>query len=97
MQDYDGFVYLREFSEGILGGGFEPHSGIQASFWDSSLILNSSISVVRDYDGFVYLREFSGGILGGGFEPHSKPCFNTGIPEKFEFQLLEEDWDHFRM
>ncbi len=52
--------------------------------------------MIRDYDGYVYLREWSGGILGGGFEPHSKPCFQTGIPEKFEFQLLEEDWDHFR-
>jgi hypothetical protein len=53
--------------------------------------------VIRDYDGYVYLREWSGGILAGGFEPEAKPVFHDGIPENFEFQLLPEDWDHFRM
>ena len=52
--------------------------------------------VVRDYDGYVYFREWSGGLLGGGFEPKAKPVFHDGIPDKFEFQLLPEDWDHFR-
>ena len=54
------------------------------------------ISVVRDYDGHTYFREWNGGILAGGFEPNPKPCFHKGIPEKFEFQRLPEDWDHFR-
>ena len=52
--------------------------------------------MVRDYDGHTYFREWNGGILAGGFEPNPKPCFHKGIPEKFEFQLLQEDWDHFR-
>ena len=52
--------------------------------------------VLRDYDGRVYLREWSGGIMAGGFEPVGKPIFHDGIPEKFEYQLLPEDWDHFR-
>ena len=42
------------------------------------------------------MREWNGGLLGGGFEPKAKPVFHNGIPEKFEFQLLPEDWDHFR-
>ena len=42
------------------------------------------------------MREFSGGILAGGFEPVAKPVFHKGIPDKFEFQLLPEDWDQFR-
>ena len=57
------------------------------------------ISVIRDPDGHVYFREWNGGIMAGGFEPPShggKPVFHTGIPEKFAFQLLPEDWDHFR-
>ena len=54
------------------------------------------ILVIRDYDGYVYLREWSGGIIGGGFEPLAKPVFHDGVPEKFEYQLLNEDWDHFR-
>ena len=52
--------------------------------------------VIRDYDGYVYFREWNGGLLGGGFEPNPKPCFHHGPPDKFEFQLLQEDWDHFR-
>ncbi|XP_059144438.1 pyruvate dehydrogenase phosphatase regulatory subunit, mitochondrial-like [Physella acuta] len=53
--------------------------------------------VVRDYDGLVYFREWNQGILAGGFEISAKPCFHKGIPEKFEFQLLHEDWDHFQI
>ena len=54
------------------------------------------VSVLRDFDGYIYLREWSGGIIGGGFEPKGKPIFHNGVPDKFEFQLLQEDWDHFR-
>ena len=31
----------------------------------------------------------------GGFEPQAKPWGMEGIPEKFEFQLLPEDWEQF--
>ena len=54
------------------------------------------VPVVRDFDGYIYLREWGGGILGGGFEPMGKPVFHDGIPPKFEFELLDEDWDQFR-
>ncbi|XP_013416036.1 pyruvate dehydrogenase phosphatase regulatory subunit, mitochondrial isoform X2 [Lingula anatina] len=53
--------------------------------------------VIRDPDGAVYFREWSGGILAGGFEPTAKAVFHEHIPEKFEFQLLQEDWDHFQI
>lgn len=54
------------------------------------------LPVLRDYDSRIYIREWSGGLMAGGFEPVAKPCFyETGVPENFEFQLLEEDWDHF--
>ena len=52
--------------------------------------------VVRDPCGHFYLREWNGGLLAGGFEPQSKPCFHDGVPSLFEFQLLPEDWEHFR-
>ncbi|XP_035679828.1 pyruvate dehydrogenase phosphatase regulatory subunit, mitochondrial-like [Branchiostoma floridae] len=51
--------------------------------------------VIRDPDGMHYSREWSGGVMVGGFELNPKPVFTDGIPPKFEFQLLEEDWDHF--
>ncbi|XP_041376900.1 pyruvate dehydrogenase phosphatase regulatory subunit, mitochondrial-like isoform X2 [Gigantopelta aegis] len=53
--------------------------------------------VIRDLDGMIYVREWNGGLLAGGFEPVAKPVFHRGIPEKFEFQLLTEDWDHFQI
>jgi glycine/D-amino acid oxidase-like deaminating enzyme len=52
--------------------------------------------VMRDPDGWTYFREWSGGLILGGFEPNAKPCFPGGrIPDRFEFQLFDEDWDHF--
>ncbi len=51
---------------------------------------------IRDYDGWVYFREWSGGLMAGGFEPKALPCFQDGIPDNFEFQLLPENWEQFR-
>ena len=51
---------------------------------------------VRDPDRHMYIREWSGGILAGCFELDGRPCFQDGVPQSFEFQLLPEDWDHTR-
>jgi 4-methylaminobutanoate oxidase (formaldehyde-forming) len=53
------------------------------------------LPVMRDPDGFIYYKEEVGGLLMGGFEPVAKPWGADGIPDKFEFQLLQEDWDQF--
>jgi glycine/D-amino acid oxidase-like deaminating enzyme/glycine cleavage system aminomethyltransferase T len=53
------------------------------------------LPVMRDPDGFIYFKEEVGGLLMGGFEPVAKPWGMEGIPDKFEFQLLAEDWDQF--
>eukprot|EP00794_Sanderia_malayensis_P019005 gene19005-20917_t len=58
--------------------------------------VHTMLPTLRDHDGYFYVREWSGGLMAGGFEPLAKPCFyKDGIPEKFEFQLLQEDWDQF--
>ena len=57
--------------------------------------IDSTMPVTRDYDSFTYIREWSGGLLAGGFEPNPLSCFHEKIPEKFEFQLLEENWEQF--
>jgi glycine/D-amino acid oxidase-like deaminating enzyme/glycine cleavage system aminomethyltransferase T len=54
------------------------------------------LPVMRDPDGFIYFKEEVGGLVMGGFEPVAKPWGMDGIPEKFEFQLLGEDWDQFQ-
>ncbi|NKB59961.1 MAG: FAD-dependent oxidoreductase [Alphaproteobacteria bacterium] len=51
--------------------------------------------VVRDMDGYIYIKEEVGGLLVGGFEPTAKPWGGDGIPDGFEFQLFDEDWDQF--
>jgi len=57
--------------------------------------VDSMMPVTRDHDGNLYFREWSGGLMAGGFEPNAISCFYDGIPENFEFQLLEENWEHF--
>ena len=51
---------------------------------------------IRDSDNQMYIRPWSGGILFGCFELDGRPCFQEGVPDSFEFQLLPEDWDHCR-
>ena len=54
------------------------------------------LPVLRDPDGYTYIKEEVGGLLVGGFEPDAKPWVAPDeLPEKFEFQLLAEDWEHF--
>ena len=55
------------------------------------------LPVMRDPDGFIYFKEEVGGLLMGGFEPQAKPWGMAGIPDKFEFQLLPEDWEQFEI
>ena len=55
------------------------------------------LPVIRDPDGFIYYKEEVGGLVMGGFEPVAKPWKVSPIPDKFEFQLLPEDWDQFEI
>ena len=53
------------------------------------------LPVIRDPDGFIYYKEEVGGLVMGGFEPVAKPWNLDPIPPRFEFQLLDEDWEQF--
>ena len=54
------------------------------------------LPILRDPDGYTYMKEEVGGLVVGGFEPVAKPWVSPDqIPYPFEFQLLDEDWDHF--
>ncbi len=55
-----------------------------------------NLPVLRDPDGYTYIKEEVGGLLVGGFEPAAKPWVAPDqLPYPFEFQLLDEDWEHF--
>ena len=53
------------------------------------------LPTLRDPDRLTYYKEEVGGLVMGGYEPNPKPWAETGLPQRFEFQLLDEDWDHF--
>lgn len=56
------------------------------------------LPILRDPDGYTYFKEEVGGLVVGGFEPEAKPWVAPDeIPYPFEFQLLDEDWDHFQI
>lgn len=58
--------------------------------------VHTDMPILRDPDGYTYFKEEVGGLVVGGFEPEAKPWVSPDqIPYPFEFQLLNEDWDHF--
>jgi heterotetrameric sarcosine oxidase gamma subunit len=58
--------------------------------------VHPDLPVLRDPDGYTYFKEEVGGLVVGGFEPAAKPWVSPDeLPHPFEFQLLEEDWEHF--
>ncbi len=54
-----------------------------------------TLPTLRDPDRLTYWKEEVGGLVMGGYEPNPKPWATEGFPENFEFQLLENDLDHF--
>ena len=60
--------------------------------------VHPDLPILRDPDGYTYFKEEVGGLVIGGFEPEAKPWVAPDrIPYPFEFQLLDEDWDHFEI
>ena len=57
--------------------------------------VTSSMPTLRDPDRLTYWKEEVGGLVMGGYEPNPKPWATDRLPENFEFQLLEDDLEHF--
>ncbi|MDB4211306.1 FAD-dependent oxidoreductase [Ascidiaceihabitans sp.] len=55
----------------------------------------TQLPVLRVPDEQAYYKEDAGKFLLGAFEPESKPWAVDGIPDDFEFDQLQEDFDHF--
>jgi 4-methylaminobutanoate oxidase (formaldehyde-forming) len=54
-----------------------------------------NLPTLRDPDRLTYWKEEVGGLVMGGYEPNPKPWAVEGLPDGFEFQLLDSDLDHF--
>ncbi|MGI9387905.1 MAG: GcvT family protein, partial [Methyloligellaceae bacterium] len=57
--------------------------------------ITGHLPTLGDHDGYIYLRDEVGGLLAGCFEPKGKPIGTEALPKDFEFDLFDEDWDHF--
>ncbi len=55
----------------------------------------ANLPTLRDPDRLTYYKEEVGGLVMGGYEPNGIPWAVDGIPDPFDFQLLESNFDHF--
>jgi len=55
-----------------------------------------NLPTLRDPDRLTYWKEEVGGLVMGGYEPNPIPWAVDGLPDRFEFQLLEDDLEHFQ-
>ncbi|KMW57614.1 Sarcosine dehydrogenase [Candidatus Rhodobacter oscarellae] len=55
----------------------------------------SDLPTLRDPDRLTYWKEEVGGLVMGGYEPNPIPWAVGGLPDPFDFQLLESNFDHF--
>ena len=57
--------------------------------------LASDAATLRDPDRRTYFKEEVGGLVFGGYEPDPLAWTTGDVPGNFEFQLFDDDWDHF--
>ena len=57
--------------------------------------LATDVATIRDPDRRTYFKEEVGGLVFGGYEPNPIAWTLGDVPDDFEFQLFEDDWDHF--
>ncbi len=57
--------------------------------------IEPGMATIRDPDLRTYFKEEVGGLVFGGYEPDPVAWVTGDAPDNFEFQLLEDDWDHF--
>lgn len=57
--------------------------------------VTSNLPTLRDPDRLTYWKEEVGGLVMGGYEPNPLAWADEGVPDGFEFQLLENDLEHF--
>ncbi|MDH3667146.1 MAG: FAD-dependent oxidoreductase [Paracoccaceae bacterium] len=57
--------------------------------------LSPNAATIRDPDRFTYFKEEVGGLVMGGYERDPIPWTTGDVPDDFQFQLFEDDWDHF--
>lgn len=57
--------------------------------------LSSDAPTIRDPDRRTYFKEEVGGLSFGGYEPNPQGWTMGDVPNQWEFQLFDDDFDHF--
>ncbi len=57
--------------------------------------LSRNAATIRDPDRFTYFKEEVGGLVMGGYETNPIAWTTGDVPNDFQFQLFDDDWDHF--
>ncbi len=82
---------------GALAGVAVPVCSVQHQYLVTEPIdgVGKDLPTMRDPDRLIYFKEEVGGLVMGGYELDPIPWATGGIPEGFNFSLLDSDWDHF--
>ncbi len=82
---------------GRMAGVTVPLISVQHQYMVTEPIagVEPSLPTLRDPDRLTYYKEEVGGLVMGGYEADPLPWAADGIPEGFQFDLLNPDWDHF--
>ena len=57
--------------------------------------LSADAPTIRDPDRRTYFKEEVGGLSFGGYEPNPQGWTMENVPDQWEFQLFDDDFDHF--
>jgi sarcosine dehydrogenase len=86
---------------GALAGVSVPLQPVKHQYIVTEKIegLSPDAPTLRDPDRRTYFKEEVGGLVMGGYEPNPQP-WETGlpggdVPDSWEFQLFDDDFDHF--
>ena len=82
---------------GVMAGVSVPLQPIKHQYLITEKIdgLSPDAATIRDPDRRTYFKEEVGGLVFGGYEPNPIAWTQGDVPDDFEFQLFDDDWDHF--
>jgi sarcosine dehydrogenase len=83
---------------GLLAGVNVPLVSVQHQYLITDAIagVTAELPTLRDPDRLTYFKEEVGGLVMGGYEPNPRSWAIDGVPDNFNFQLLQPDWEHFQ-
>ncbi len=82
---------------GVMAGVSVPLQPVKHQYLITEKIdgLSPAAATIRDPDRRTYFKEEVGGLVFGGYEPNPIAWTQGDVPDDFEFQLFDDDWDHF--